>query len=183
MDLEIVGSGQGTQGLDLGRLIDGSQLCRLGERKHPGAGIVDIAAFGDEVVDRVGREFAFGTRAQENLGPVGEKFRCPAFVGFDVGGFVANDAVIRTTERGKGEGIGRRAVENKKDLAVRFENLPEEVGRFAGAGIIAIRGRKSRVGFGEGLPRFGANAGGVVTGKFPAGKEYFFACGGWEWMG
>ena len=166
VDGQAVGVGSGGEGGDFGTVVEGAPLGGLGEGEDAGFGVVEIGAFADKALDGGGGEFAVGAVAEKKFSAVGEKFGGAAFVGFDVGGFVANDAVVTLAEGGEGEGVGGGAVEDKKDLGGRvIEDVADEVAGAAGPVVGAIRGEVASVGGGEGGPSFGADARGVVAGE------------------
>jgi hypothetical protein len=67
-----------------------------------------------------------------------EKTRRAAFVGFDVGGFRADHAVVTLAQRRQRQGVGRGAVEGEEHFAVGFEQFTEIVGGAVGPFVVAI---------------------------------------------
>lgn len=166
VDGQAVGVGGGGEGGDLGAVVEGAPLGGLGEGEDAGFGVVEIGAFADKALDGGGGEFAVGAVAEEEFGAVGEKLGGAAFVGFDVGGLVTDDAVVTLAEGGEGEGVGGGAVEDKKDLGGGMvEDVSDEVASAASPVVGTVGGEAALVGGGEGGPSFGANAGGVVAGE------------------
>ncbi len=98
----------------------------------------------DQVPDRGGVDLARGPLGQQQLGAVGKELGGAAFIGFDVGQFVTDDAVIALAERGQGQRVGRRAVEDEKHLAIRLEQFAQRVGR-----ALRSRDRRRRPGHGR----------------------------------
>ena len=113
----------------------------------------------------------FAGCAQE-LGAVGEKFRCAAFVVDDMGMLVADDAVIRLAARGEREGIGGRAVEDEENLRrIGFEKAAQDISGPFRPGIVAVGGGVIAVGPGDRLPGFGTDTGGIVAGEMGFGSR------------
>jgi len=76
--------------------------------------VVDVAALPDRVLDRHRVDLAVRAADGEQLGAIGEKLAGAALVGFDMGGLVADDAVIGVAQGGQGQGVGGGAVKTKK---------------------------------------------------------------------
>ncbi len=126
---------------------------------------MDIGALEDHALDLRGVEFAVWAGGHEDLGAVGKKFGGAALIGLDVRIVVADDAVVALAEGGEGEGIGGGPVENEEYLAVGLEHHAQQVARPHGPFIVAIRRQAAAIGFGQGGPGFGTDAGGVVAGE------------------
>ena len=63
------------------------------------------------------------------------------------------------------ERVGGGTVEDQKSLAIGFENLPYLCAELFGPAILSIGSCRAMIGFGEGSPGFGTNAGGVIAGE------------------
>jgi len=85
-----------------------------------------------------------------------------------MGGFVAKDAVIRMAAGGERKRIGGGAIKDKEDLAMRLKHVTQQVGSATCPRIIAVTTGVAVVGFLEGGPRFGADAGIIVAGELAA---------------
>ncbi len=86
-------------GFELFGLIDAADFRGLGQRDYAGFRIVDVGAFERDFTDGIRRQLAVFAACGQQFGAVGEKFRCAAFVRFNVGRFRADDAVVTLAER------------------------------------------------------------------------------------
>jgi len=150
---------------DLIRGVDGTQFRGLGQAQDARFGVMDVAPFDDGLLNGLQIQFAVRAGDVQDFGAIGEKFRGAAFIGFHVGQFVADDAVIGAAERCQGQGVGGRAVEYEENLAIGFEGLADTGTGLLGPDVVAVGGDEAPVGLIHGLPRFGTNAGIVVAGK------------------
>ena len=128
-------------------------------------GIMNVGALEDATLDGLRIDFSVVTGQHQHLRAVGEEFGRAAFVAFDVRGLVAQDAVVRLAHGGEGEGVGGGAIENEEDLTLRFEDVADEIRGHGGPFVVAIAADVAVVGFGDGGPCFGADAGVVVAGE------------------
>ena len=94
-----------------------------------------------------------------------EEFRRAAFVGFDMGEAVADDAAIGLAQAGQSQRIGRRAVEDEKHLAGSLEQFPEPVAGFGGPSILPVGWFVAVVDLRQRRQRFRAYTGVVVAGQ------------------
>ncbi len=78
---------------------------------------------------------------------------------------MADDAVIRLAERSQGQGVGCRAVKDKKDFAVGVEEVTQGVTGLGCPRVVAVARRVTVVGLPESLPGLRADARVVVTGE------------------
>lgn len=129
---------------------------------------MDVLALEGDLADRFRGQLAvFGARG-EQLGTVGEKLRCAAFVGLDVGGFRADHAMVALAQRRQRQGVGGGAVEGEEHFAVGLEQVTETVGGAVGPFVIAIGALMAVVGLFHGGPGFRADAGIVIAGELLA---------------
>ena len=126
---------------------------------------MDVATPRDEVDDTRGVDPTVVALGKQQLGAVREELGCPALVGLDVRGPVADDAVIGLAQRGQRQGVGGGAIEDEEHLAVGFEQLTDAVARTCGPGVFAVGAGVPRVGLGERLPTGWTEAGVVVAGE------------------
>ena len=114
-----------------------------------------------------------GTR-DERPHNVREELGRAAFVGFDVGDFVAKNAMVGLAKGSQGERVGRGPVENEKDFALGFEDLANQVGRIFGPAVVAVAQRVARIGFSQSRPGLRTNPGIIVAGKLAARVDRIF---------
>ena len=155
-------------GVEFGRGVNGADFGGLGDGDGAGFGEVEVSAAADHMLNAFGIDLAGGGLEEENFGAVGEEFGCAAFVGFHMGDFGAKDGMVGLAERGEGEGVGGGAVKNEEDFALGLEDFADEVGRAGGVGIVAVGAGVAVIGFLEGGPCFGADAGVVIAGELAA---------------
>lgn len=155
----------GGDGFEFVGRVDGADFSGVGNADGAGFWKMDVGAAGDGAFDGCGIDFAVVAGEKEDLHAVGEKLGRAAFVGFDMGEFMAEDAVIGLAEGGQGQGVRGGAVEDEEDFALSFENFAQGVGGFGGPLVIAVTDGVAGVGFGESGPGFRADAGVVVAGE------------------
>ncbi len=165
VEAQFMAAGDFPEGLDFVDGIDGAEFGSLGEADGAGFGVVDIVASADGLFDASGVEFAVGAGDEEDLGAVGEELWGAALVGFDMGHFVAEDAVVGLAGGGEGEGVGGGAVEDEEHFAIGFEEVAEEVGGLLGPGVVAVAMGVAGVGGEHGLPGLRADPGVVIAGE------------------
>ena len=130
---------------------------------------MDIAPFPHQRFDIAVSKLSDGTRREQEFGTIGEKFGRSALVGFDMSRLVTDHAVIALRATCQGQTIGCRAVKNKVDIAIGFEELPETVSCLAGPTIVTVTGLVTcHVGLLHRLPRFAANTTTIVAGELSA---------------
>src|SRR5205085_4617790 len=110
-------------------------------------------------------EFPVGAGGRNQFRAAGKKFWRAALIRLAMGAFVANHAVVRAAEMSERERIGRGAVEDEKNFAVLFENLPDAFDDATGPFVVAIGDLRIRVRSGESGPRWRTDARGVITRK------------------
>src|SRR5205085_3237355 len=110
-------------------------------------------------------QFPVGAGGWNQLRAAGKKFWRAAFIRLAVGALVANHAVVRAAEMSERERIGRGAVEDEKNFAVVFENLPDAFDDATGPFVVAIGNLRMRVRSGESGPRRRTDPRGVITRK------------------
>jgi hypothetical protein len=98
VDAQVVAAGAFGEGVEFVEGIDGAEFGGLGEAEGAGFGVVEVAALGGEAGDFVGVDFAVRPGSEEDFAAAGEELGGAAFVAFDVGGFVAEDAVVALAE-------------------------------------------------------------------------------------
>lgn len=148
--------------------INGAYFGGLGNGDHPRLGVVDILAFEGHFTDGFRRQLAVDAGRRQQLGTVGEELRRTAFVGLDVGGLGADDAVVALAQRGQGQGVGSGTVEGEEHLAVGFEQVAEVFRGALGPLVVAVGAIVAVVGLFHCCPGFGADAGIVVAGELLA---------------
>ena len=134
---------------------------------------MNVGAALDDALDGVGRQFAAGAAHGEHFCAVGKKFRRAAFIGFHVGQFVADDAVIGLAQRRQRKGVGGGAIEDEKHFATSFEDIADQVGGLLRPRVVAVGSGVAVIGLLHGRPRFGTNPGVIIAGELAAGR-----CGG-----
>ena len=115
-------------------------------------------------------QFGEGRIEGDDFAAPGKEFRRPALVRVHVGQRVAKNPLVPLAQRGKDEGVGRRAVENEKDLAVFFKHGGEEFFRAQRFGVVAVARDVARIDGAQRRQRFRTDAGGVVTREFEVGR-------------
>ena len=169
VELELVLLRHRADRAELRRGVERADLRRLRDGDHGGLGIMDVRAPFHRLLDARGRQPAVLARELEQLGAVAEELRRAALIGLDVGHAVAEDAVVALCGMGERERVRRGAVEDEEHLARRLEDLADRVRRPAGPLVVAVGGDMMGVGFGEGGPSFGRDAGVVVGGEMSVG--------------
>src|ERR1700722_5389898 len=130
---------------------------------------MQVIAPRDQLQHRVRRQLGAGSRQRQQFGATTEEFRRGAFIGLYVGGLVADDALVTARQRRQRQRIGRGTVEDEEHLgSIVLEQRTNQRAGALGPGILTVTGRVANVGGVQGLPGFGADAGGVVAGKLPA---------------
>ena len=165
MDLEVVPDCDIAESEQFVERVNRADLAGQRQRENIRPGVVDVRAFGGKALHAQGIHLAVVSRGQKELGPVGEKLRSPAFIRLNMRNLVADHAVIGLAERGQGERVRRRAVEDKEHFAIRLENLAKQFCRAAGDRVVSVGREIPGIAFLQRLPRLRANPRGVVTGK------------------
>jgi hypothetical protein len=132
--------------------------------------MVHIRALGGGVLDGGKTQFAMLPAQRDQRDSVREKPGRAAFVGGDVGVLMTEHAFVGSTRRGDRQGIGGRPIENKKDLAVCFEDLADEPRGFRRPRVRPIGRCMARVGLLHRRPNLRADSCKVVAGKLAAGR-------------
>lgn len=162
---EAAGVREVGEGAEFGGRVERAVLGGLSDGDGSGFGKVNAVTADESGGDGGGGEFAEGAGEREEFAAAGEKFGGAAFVGVNVGDLVAEDALVAVAEGGEGEGVGGGAVEDEEGFAVGFEDLPEELLRAGGRGIVTVGGDGVGIGGVERGEGFRADAGGVVAGE------------------
>ncbi|MCY1405739.1 hypothetical protein D9M71_209840 [compost metagenome] len=158
----------GADGADFVRGVDAADFGGLGQGHHTGFRVVDVLALERDLADRFRGQLAVFSTGDQQFGAVGEEFRGAAFVGFDVGGFRADHAVVTLAQRRQRQRVGGGAVEGEKHFAVGFEQFAESVGGAGGPLVVAVCALVAVVGLFHGRPGFRADTGIVVAGELLA---------------
>ena len=145
--------------------VESTDLGGLGEANHLRLGVVNIRSLGNQPFYIGGVELPLIALGQQQFRAVAGELWGPALVGFHMGQFVADHAVVGLAQRRQGQGVGRRAVKDKEHLAVGLEDAAKGVRRPLGPPIVAVGGDIPLVGLDEVLQRLGAHARVVVAGK------------------
>ena len=150
---------------DLVRCVHRAEFRRLRDTHRARFWVMHIAAAEDGGAHVRGRQFSERTRQRLERGAVGEKAGRTAFVADQVCMLVADHAFKRRAHRGERERIGRRSVEDKEDLAISLEDLPDQPLRLGRPCVRAVARRVSRICFLDRRPCLRADAGPVVAGE------------------
>ncbi|MCY1179916.1 hypothetical protein D9M73_203350 [compost metagenome] len=118
---------------------------------------MDVLALEGDFADRIRRQLAVFGAGDQQLGAVGEEFRCAAFVGFDVGGFRADHAVVTLAQRRQGQRVGGGAVEGEEHFAVGFEQFAKVLRGARGPLVITVGAVVTLIGFFHRGPGFRAD--------------------------
>jgi hypothetical protein len=135
--------------------------------------IVNVVAPDYDAFDSSRIHFAILAGHEQDFGAVAEKFRRAAFVGFDVGSFMAKNAMIRLAHGGEREGVRSGAVEDEEYFAVRFEEFANQIRSFGRPIVVAVAADVPLIGLCRRSPGFGADARVIVAGELPAGTGNF----------
>ena len=158
-----------TERCDLARLIERAPFGGLTERQCPRPRKMQIIAPCDQLQHRRRAQLGARARQRQQFGAAAEEFRRGALIGLHVGGLVADDALVTARQRRQRQRVGCGAVEHEKHFGgiVLEQRANQRAGAF-GPGVLAVTGRVADIGGVQGIPGFGADAGGVVAGKLPA---------------
>lgn len=119
---------------------------RLRERKCAGLGKMYTVPTGERGSDGFGGQLAGKARKREELTASGEEFRGAAFVGIDVGNFMAEHTLMAGAEGGEREGVGCGAIEDKESFTISGEEIAEKLARSGRGSVFAVAGRAGFVG-------------------------------------
>ena len=152
---------------DLLRGIDGPQLggLREADRARLWDGARPCAAVAARSGSASGVSFPVLPGIGDERGAVREKSRRAAFVGENMRVLVAERASKGVADAASAERVGRGAVEDKENLAVRFENLAHQPRRFRGPGIGPVARRMADICF-----RHRADTSGQIPAKLSLAK-------------
>ena len=117
--------------------------------------------------DRDGIKLPIWTLSNQHFRSVREKLRRAALIGFHMRNLRTNNRVITLAKRRQRKRIRRRAVENKKHLALRIEHLPNQIRRPRRKDIVTIPRRMPAICRLQRFPRLRANPRIIVRSKLP----------------
>ena len=123
---------------NLVHLVDRSRLAGLGDADRRGLRVMHVAAPANGRGQIRGTEPGVVAPQGNQFGAAGKQLRRAAFVGIDVGEFVAVDRSEGRRHGGQGQRVGCRACHHREDRHIGFKYLRERAFQACGPGICAI---------------------------------------------
>lgn len=145
--------------------VDRPELGRLCDGEGPALRKMEIPPEVNGPLDGFRRQFGVFARTTDQFRASGEKLRRSALVGHDVRLLMANYGVIAVTNRRKRQRVRRRAVEDKEDLGLVFEQGPQPLAGLGRVTIVPVRADRSVIRLRQHRPSLRADPGRVVAGK------------------
>jgi hypothetical protein len=130
MNRELILSREVRQLRDFVRAVQRANLRYIRETQHAGQGSMNVPPPLDCYLQRLDCDFSVCTFDWNDPDPLIQEADCIAFVGFDMGMAVAEDAVVGRTIGANRQAVCGRTVEHKEDFAIGVEQCSEALFRF-----------------------------------------------------